>query len=109
MLNFITKYKLIVKSLVIITCSAIIYLNIKNENLISEKLVDLEYQSFILCFIIGLIIMTLWSILIFNTLKGTVDLKINYKTWAKIFFNSQFYNLIPFAGFFYKGVQLKKI
>ena len=108
MLNFITKYKSIVKALVIITCSAIIYLNIKNENLISEKLVDLEYQSFILCFIIGLIIMTLWSILIFNTLKGTVDLKIKYKTWAKIFFNSQFYNLIPFGGFFYKGVQLKK-
>ncbi len=108
MLNKIIKYSSYIKFFVVIICVSIIYWNIKNENVISETLSKIEYKNFLIPLVLAVIIMTLWSNLIFNTLKGTVNLKINFQTWVKIFFNSQFYNFIPFAGFFYKGIQLKR-
>ena len=100
MLNFILKYKNYIKIIVIIVCTSIIYFKIKNENIISETLSGIDIKNSIIPLILGIIIMTLWSTLIFNTLKGTVNLNIKFQTWTKIFFNSQFYNFIPFAGFF---------
>ena len=108
MLKIILKYSSHLKLIVVLICSLIIYWNIKNENVISQTFKNIELKNSILPLVLGIIIMILWSILIFNTLKGTVDLKIKFQTWAKIFFNSQFYNFIPFAGFFYKGIQLKR-
>ena len=108
MLNLILRFKNYLKLLVIIVCTAIIYFKIRNENIISQTLSNIDLKNSLLPLMLGIIIMTLWSSLIFNTLKGTVDLKIKFQTWTKIFFNSQFYNFIPFAGFFYKGVQLKR-
>jgi N-acetyl sugar amidotransferase len=104
----IKEYQIYFKFLIIAVCTFIIYLNIRSENIIRSTLDTIHFIDFTIPFFLGLIIMILWSILVFNTLKGTVDLKIKYKTWAKIFFNSQFYNFIPFGGFIYKGVQLQR-
>lgn len=102
------KYQNYFRSIIIVICCSIIYFNVKNENVIVETLQNLNLIKFIGPFVIALIIMMLWSNLIFNTFKESVNLKIKYSTWTKIFFNSQFYNFIPFAGFLYRGFILKE-
>lgn len=108
MLKKILYYSSYIKFFVIVICVSIVYWNVKNEDIISETLQKIELKNFIFPLILGIVIMTLWSNLIYNTLKGTLNLNIKFQTWAKIFFNSQFYNFIPFAGFFYKGIQLNR-
>ena len=59
----------------------------------------LSICSFIICKIVGA-----YSLLIlFN-----YNQNINFKYWCHLTFNSQFLNTIPFLGFAYKGLKLKK-
>ena len=106
MFSKILKYSSYIKFLTIIICISVIYFNIKNENIILDTIQNLKVEYIFIPLVLGIVLMILWSNLVYRTLVGSVNLKIKYKTWAKIFFNSQFYNLIPFAGFVYKGIQL---
>ena len=49
-----------------------------------------------------------YSQLILNILNLTTEIKISQRNWLYVFFNSQFLDIIPFTGFIYKAMRLKK-
>ena len=88
--------------LVVIICLGLIFKIIFEEKKFLEIFFNLNfYKIFPALFLC-------YSQLIFKILLSTTKIKISLRRWLFIFFNSQFLDTIPFAGFFYKAVRLKK-
>ena len=82
--------------------------NFFEEEEIKNILINLNFYKFLPCILISVFITLFYSQLIFNIILLTTKIKISSRKWLYIFLNSQFLDTIPFAGFFYKAIRLKK-
>ena len=93
---------------VVSICFFLIIKIISDEKKFVDIFFDLNFYKFLPSIFISIFISLLYSKLIFDILLSTTKIKIIYRSWIYVFFNSQFLDTIPFAGFFYKAVRLKK-
>ena len=93
---------------VVIICFGLIINIVFQEKEIVKILFKLDFYKFFPAIIFSIFITLLFSQLIYKTLLATTDINISPKSWLYIFLNSQFLDTIPFAGFLYKGLKLKK-
>ena len=94
--------------LVIIICLGLIVKIISEEKKFLEIFFNLNFYKIFPALFLSIFISLCFSQLIFKILLSTTKIKISPRRWLYIFFNSQFLDTIPFAGFFYKAVRLKK-
>ena len=94
--------------LVIIICLGLIFKFISEEKKFLEIFFNLNFYKIFPALFLSIFISLCFSQLIFKILLSTTKIKISLRRWLYIFFNSQFLDTIPFAGFFYKAVRLKK-
>ena len=94
--------------IVVIICLFLISKIILEEEQIKNILINIDFYKFFPCILISLFITLFYSQLIFNIIKLTTRIQITSRKWLYIFLNSQFLDTIPFAGFFYKAIRLKK-
>ena len=100
-------YKLI-QYLFITICFFIIFKTIKEEKEIHNIMFNIDIYKFFPAVIVSIFLVLVYSQMIFKLSRHTTNLKISKKKWVYIFLNSQFLDTIPFAGFIYKAVNLKK-
>ena len=81
---------------------------LKEENEYNKILLSSDFFSFIPAVIISVTLIFLYCFFIRGIIISTTPLQINKFRWAQIFLNSQFFNTIPYIGFFYRGLKLKK-
>ena len=94
--------------LVVIICLGLIFKIIFEEKKFLEIFFNLNFYKIFPALFLSIFISLCYSQLIFKILLSTTKIKISLRRWLFIFFNSQFLDTIPFAGFFYKAVRLKK-
>ncbi len=94
--------------IIVLICLFLIFKIIFEEEQIKNILINIDFYKFIPCVLISLFITLFYSQLIFNVIKLTTKIQITSRKWLYIFLNSQFLDTIPFAGFFYKAIRLKK-
>ena len=94
--------------LVVIICFGLIFKIIFEEKKFLEIFFNLNFYKILPALFLSIFISLCFSQLIFKILVSTTKIKISLRRWLYIFFNSQFLDTIPFAGFFYKAVRLKK-
>lgn len=94
--------------LVVIICLGLIFKIIFEEKKFVEIFFNLNFYKIFPALFLSIFISLCYSQLIFKILLSTTKIKISLRRWLFIFFNSQFLDTIPFAGFFYKAVRLKK-
>lgn len=102
-----TIYK-ILQYLVVIICLSLIAKIILDEQEISKILFSVNFYKFLPSIILSIFITLFFSQLIYRVLLQTTQINISTRKWLYIFLNSQFLDTIPFAGFFYKALRLKK-
>lgn len=100
-------YKFI-QTLVILICLGLIAKIVLDEKKYLDIFFNLNFYNFFPSLFLSIFISISYSQLIFNILLSTTKVKISQRSWLFVFFNSQFLDTIPFAGFFYKAVRLKK-
>ena len=100
-------YKLI-QYLFVTICFLIIFKTIKEEKEIHNIMFNIDIYKFFPAVIVSIFLVLVYSQMIFKLSRHTTSLKISKKKWIYIFLNSQFLDTIPFAGFIYKAVNLKK-
>ena len=100
-------YKVFQYTVVIICLSLITKIIIEEEKFI-EIFFNLNFYKFFPAIFLSFFITVCYSQLIFNILLSTTKIKISQRNWLYIFFNSQFLDIIPFTGFIYKAMRLKK-
>ncbi len=98
----------ILQYLVVIICLALICNIILKEKEIVKILFKIDFYKFFPAVVLSMFITLFFSQLIYKTLTLTTDIKISSRNWLYIFLNSQFLDTIPFAGFLYKALRLKK-
>tara|TARA_A100001234_G_C12637200_1_gene390535 strand:- start:6 stop:935 length:930 start_codon:yes stop_codon:yes gene_type:complete len=96
------------QTIIIIICLLLIFKILFEEEEIKNILINLNFYKFLPCILISVFITLFYSQLIFNIILATTKIKISSRKWLYIFLNSQFLDTIPFAGFFYKAIRLKK-
>ena len=100
-------YKLF-QYLFIIICFLLITKTILEEKEIHNIMFNVDVYKFFPAVIISVFLILVYSQMIFRISKQTTSLDISKKKWIYIFLNSQFFDTVPFAGFIYKAVNLKK-
>ena len=93
---------------VVIICLFLIFKIVFEEEQIKNILINLNFYKFLPCILISIFITLFYSQLIYNIILLTTKIEITSRKWLYIFLNSQFLDTIPFAGFFYKAIRLKK-
>lgn len=91
-----------------IACLYIIFQILKNEGEYKQILYNKSFYNYLPSLVISIIIIFLFCLFIRKTLLLTTNLSIDIYSWSRIFLNSQFYNTIPFLGFVYRALKLKK-
>jgi len=86
----------------------VIFKTIKEEKEIHNIMFNIDIYKFFPAVIVSIFLVLVYSQMIFKLSRNTTNLKISKKNWIYIFLNSQFLDTIPFAGFIYKAVNLKK-
>jgi len=100
-------YKLL-QIIIVLVCLVIISKIIIEEKKFLEIFLNLNFYKFLPTLILSFFITFCYSQLILNILNFTTEIKISQRKWLYIFFNSQFLDVIPFTGFIYKAMRLKK-
>ena len=100
-------YKLF-QLIIVFVCLVIISQIIVEEKKFLEIFLNLNFYKFFPTLILSFFITLCYSQLILNILNLTTGIKISQRKWLYIFFNSQFLDIIPFTGFIYKAMRLKK-
>tara|TARA_B100000963_G_scaffold357159_1_gene378733 strand:- start:1414 stop:2343 length:930 start_codon:yes stop_codon:yes gene_type:complete len=96
------------QTIIVIICLLLIFKILFEEEEVKNILINLNFYKFLPCILISVFITLFYSQLIFNIILATTKIKISSRKWLYIFLNSQFLDTIPFAGFFYKAIRLKK-
>ncbi len=94
--------------IIVIICFSLILKIIFEEEQIKNILFNVNFYKFIPCILISIFITLFYSQLIFKTILLATKIQISSRKWLYIFLNSQFLDTIPFAGFVYKAIRLKK-
>ncbi len=94
--------------LVVAICLLLIFKIVFEEEQVKNILVNINIYKFLPCILVSIFITLFYSQLIFNVIRLTTKIQITSRKWLYIFLNSQFLDTIPFAGFFYKAIRLKK-
>ena len=98
----------LLKILIVTICLFFIYNYIVDNNKITQIILNTNYKTILYITLFSSIVLTLYSQIIYLTLVMVCKIKISYKKWFLIYFNSQFLNSIPLFGIFYRAAQLKK-
>ena len=96
------------KFIVISVCLFFIYSFFNENEKIFNIILNANYKNSLLIILLSMILIILYSVLTLTALKDICKIKISFKKWYLIYFNSQFLNSIPFFGIFYRAKQLKK-
>ena len=96
------------KFTIIFVCLFFIYSFFNENEKIFNIILNADYKNSLFIILLSIILIILYSVLTLTALKDICEIKIPYKKWYLIYFNSQFLNSIPFFGIFYRAKQLKK-